>query len=333
MAIQNLVAVVLLFTLVEFGITKNEESLVNGEKDLSMLSCTEKRNITILVTFVVEDSVRRIHAIGPISVSFVIKKYDTILASLNQFIMNEYCFIVNVYLNSEDRVVRVRKSDDLSNIIERNRRSFETSRIVKLLNRLYEEEIISDAAIKQTFVIIGYQKHMRKILASLRKLQEKRKWAIIILSYYEINERVEWLPLHRYIQMYIPNGAIDDELIDEDFIDLTIKELIDVIRNPNFDRYNMAYRWAMEKDDIFNPSCLKQIKKMHIMMNIWHAVYLPVTLAILRKENTRREQEKREPLEIFFLLSSRFAFECSTSTRWEICKIWGRMDRPSSSRR
>ena len=39
---------------------------------------------------------------------------DKILLSLNEFITNENCFIVNMYLNSEDRMIRVRKMTSLS---------------------------------------------------------------------------------------------------------------------------------------------------------------------------------------------------------------------------
>ena len=133
---------------------------------------------------------------------------------------------------------------------------------------------------------------MRWILERLRKLQNEKRWAVIILSYGTVGIPTVWPPLHQYIQTHeLPGGTVEDS---------TLKDFMDVIRNPNFNRYERTYRWALARNDFFNSSCLKQINKIHILIYLWNDVYLSMVLAILRKENTRREQEKQEPLKVVF---------------------------------
>ena len=67
---------------------------------------------------------------------------DMLLRSLNDFIANENCFLMNFYLNSEDRVVRIRRGDDLGNIIEINSQYFDYRRVVKIIDRLHKEAMI-----------------------------------------------------------------------------------------------------------------------------------------------------------------------------------------------
>ena len=119
---KSLVVLALLFTLVEFG-NCCDDTLLEEQRDFSMLSCTEIRNITIVMEYWHKDI------------------NDKILPSLNDLIKDESCFFLNFYLNSEDRVVRVRKSGNLANIMERNNGHFNPTRLKKLINRLHEEEL------------------------------------------------------------------------------------------------------------------------------------------------------------------------------------------------
>ena len=151
--------------------------------------------------------------------------------------------------------MQVRKGENLPNIIDRNDRDFESRRVAKLINRLHKEKIMGDTAeIKLTFVVLYAESKLdglkNRVLQSLRKLQEERKWAIIIASKYEAREPLSaWLSLHRYI---VNSGLQRDETL----LDLFLKDLKDVIQNPDYDRYDMAYRWAMTSNDF---SCLRQI--------------------------------------------------------------------------
>ena len=268
---KSLVITALLITLVGF-FDCSEITEIEDQNNFSMLSCTEARNITIVMDFWYDINAK-------------------ILRSFNELIANEHCFFINVYLNSEDRVVRVRKGDDLVNLFERHAYRFDYRKMVKLINRLHEKEIFGDAVgLKQTFVIVSFEE-IEKILPSLRKLQDERKWTIITMPYI-IYEIIVWLPLHRFIQIFL--------LDDMTLTDIVIKNLMDVIRNPDFDRYDMAYRRVMARNDFFTPSCLKGINKIHFLMSSLWYVYLPMVMAILRKENNRREQEKQVPLEIIF---------------------------------
>ena len=72
-----------------------------------MLSCSELRNITIVIIVA--------RGYDP----FHIKIRDMFLSSIRELIMNEDCFMVNFYLKSKEGYVRVRKDDDLHYLIDR----------------------------------------------------------------------------------------------------------------------------------------------------------------------------------------------------------------------
>ena len=57
-------------------------------------------------------------------------KDDKLLAHLKKFIVNEKCFIINMYLNNEGRVVQVHKGEDLARIMERNADGYDGSELV-----------------------------------------------------------------------------------------------------------------------------------------------------------------------------------------------------------
>uniref|UniRef100_A0A7M5UYC7 Uncharacterized protein n=1 Tax=Clytia hemisphaerica TaxID=252671 RepID=A0A7M5UYC7_9CNID len=120
-------------------------------------------------------------------------------------------------------------------------------------------------------------------------MQNDRKWDIIIVSRPDIyNSLLNWLPLHRSIQIRF---TLDD---------INLINLIDVIKNPDYDRYEAAYRWISSRNDLFNSSCFGKIDKIHFLVFDYWDYYYPMALAVLRKENDRREQEKLKPLKIIF---------------------------------
>uniref|UniRef100_A0A7M5X5U4 Uncharacterized protein n=1 Tax=Clytia hemisphaerica TaxID=252671 RepID=A0A7M5X5U4_9CNID len=280
MSIKNMLILILLFTVVEFCICSNDITMPHRQTDFSMLSCTEMRNITLVL-----------------NIGFFVDVYDTnnhkFVQYLNDFITNEYCFYVNVYDNSEDRMVRVRNSNDLSNIIERNSYHLEVGKLVELVDRLYEEKIFGDAdGMKQSFIVINFHinYYIGLFYLSLSKMQNDRKWDIIIMLpdlVDEYNLWLNWLPLHRYIQMNL-------------LIDINLINLIDVIKNPDYDRYEAAYRWISSRNDLFNSSCFGKINKITFLVKYFREAFFPMTLAVLRKENDRREREKLKPLKMVF---------------------------------
>ena len=138
----------------------------------------------------------------------------------------------------------------------------------------------------------GHTRILEEILPSLQKLQDDRKWSIIIVSNTLELEKMEWLPPHHYFHH---GSSYEGPLFD-----LTIKNLMDVIQNPNYDRYDMTYRWVMASENLLSRSCLRQVNKIHILIDFWWDVYLPMTMAVLRKENDHRKQERQTPLEIVF---------------------------------
>ena len=213
---KSLAILVTFLISVEFCIV-GKISVFGGEQNnfLTMLSCTEINNVTIVI---------ETWFIG-----------DKILLMLNEIKANDACFIVNLYLNGEDRVVQVGKADDLLNILMRNRKKFETHRVRKLADRLHRENIMGDAdGIKLTFFLLEIAFGNRELSQSLRKLQEEKKWAIIIWSSYETREPTKWLPLHRY---FLNDGALRDGTLT----DIYLKDVKDVIQNPDFDRGMIWY--------------------------------------------------------------------------------------------
>ena len=114
-----------LFTLVHLCFC-DDVAIVGQQQDLSMLSCSESRNIT----FVIADA--------------DLKIVDTSLSLMINLIENEHCYSVNVYLNSEDRIVQLHKNDDFINHIEKSFGINELESrlgIENLTKRLYKRRI------------------------------------------------------------------------------------------------------------------------------------------------------------------------------------------------
>ena len=156
---------------------------------------------------------------------------------VNELILNEHCFLVNFYLNSEERVIRIRKDDDIYNIIERNRLTYNSKGLTTFIERVYKEGLIEDVAITQSFVHFvadcdyysGYD-----ILQSLRKLQDDRNWSIFVLMYHWKVYPIKWIPSHRYFQVSTAWNGIAPH--SDKFL-LMLKQFIDVMKNPDFNQF------------------------------------------------------------------------------------------------
>ena len=152
MTLKSVFIAALLLVVAKFCLSSDEVTTLEAQHNLmSMLSFTEIRNVTIVME--------------------VSGFTDMLLRSLNDFIANENCFLMNFYLNSEDRVVRIRRGDDLGNIIEINSQYFDYRRVVKIIDRLHQEAMMNvDAGIKQTFVTVGLASKIGNVFHSLRKI-------------------------------------------------------------------------------------------------------------------------------------------------------------------
>ena len=71
-----------------------------------------------------------------------------------------------------------------------------------------------------------------------------------------------------------------------------IKNLFDIIKNPDYDIHDVTNHWVMSRKNFFDHDCLKEIKTIHITVYYMRFNYLPMASAILRKVNTNRRKEK-----------------------------------------
>ena len=72
------------------------------------------------------------------------------------------------------------------------------------------------------------------------------------------------------------------------------------MKEPNYDRYDFAYRSILSRKDFFNETCLKGITKIHVGFSRYHDGHFKNAIAILRMVNRRRNKKHMEPLKIIF---------------------------------
>ena len=132
-----------------------------------------------------------------------------------------------------------------------------------------------------------------EILKILEWLQNERQWAVIVFRLFSQYLPIEWLPFNRNIETGL--GSQKSSLQHP-----VIKYLFDVIRNPDYDIYDVTNRWVMSKGNFFSHNCLKKVKMIHITVYHIRFAYVPMALALLKKVNTHRSRVKREPLKIVF---------------------------------
>eukprot|EP00111_Clytia_hemisphaerica_P014644 TCONS_00043159-protein len=78
-----------------------------------------------------------------------------------------------------------------------------------------------------------------------------------------------------------------------------LKDLLDVIKEPDFNRYEYMYQYLLSRDDLFNETCMTGITMIHIYTQlIPHDVYIPYFVALLKQVNALREIKKTQPLRI-----------------------------------
>ena len=133
----------------------------------------------------------------------------------------------------------------------------------------------------------------------LKSLQEEKNWAIITFEYESCFPNIDWIPKHRVFQLETPSISAGFASPSNSF-----KDLVDVLKNPNFDRYEYAYQGlVLRRDNLFTEKCFKDVKKIHITTAHRDDIYLPMALAVLRKVNLQRKKNGLKRLEIIFITS------------------------------
>uniref|UniRef100_A0A7M6DL03 Cnidarian restricted protein n=1 Tax=Clytia hemisphaerica TaxID=252671 RepID=A0A7M6DL03_9CNID len=276
-------------------------------QDFGMLACPHKQNVTIIVDW--------------INQSFL----DELLLRLERLTRNEDCFNVNVYLPSDGFVIQWRPNFNI-NHFERNFNGYTMNipqnDLENFLKRLYNEKVIGNKTVKQTLVYLDAvqpRKDIEETFSLMQRLQNDRLWNIIfhcdyqqalLYSYvrneigYTKNDRLwnlffpsdylndfpNWLPAHRLsfsFRTFLPEKS-----------NTILKNLLDVIKEPDFDRYEYMHRYLLSRDDMFNETCMKEITRINIYMTFPDDLYFPYFVALLKKVNALREIKKTKPLGI-----------------------------------
>ena len=216
--------------------------LTSVSNDLQMFNyCNGQNNITIVVKYI------------------KISHFEKFFMMLKEVIEKEDCYLINIYLPDEDRVVRLTRNTNVNRIymsIEEsgNNLGFISNlELFKLVKTLSEEPIVGDKFMRQTFLYMISHVTEDDSFQPLSQLQNERNWAVIIYS----TETGDDFRLYSAANMKIPLHRI--VLTNyEPFNDLALKNLIDVTKEPNFSRYDY-YRSLTFKGNFFNETCLSGI--------------------------------------------------------------------------
>uniref|UniRef100_A0A7M5WSA2 Uncharacterized protein n=1 Tax=Clytia hemisphaerica TaxID=252671 RepID=A0A7M5WSA2_9CNID len=175
--------------------------------------------------------------------------------------------------------------------------------IFDFIKRILVEESSALAnidSIKQTFVYVRLShKTEYPLLQSdsykmLRKLQDDKNWAVIIFCVKDLCPSKMWMPLQHLIFLDdTPSKLIRHQ---------NLADLANLIKNPDYNRYQFYQSLPMSKH-LFDETCLKDIKKVHIGIGIFNDAYIPPAMWVTNNVNKRRERLNKEPLEIIFYLN------------------------------
>ncbi|XP_066935427.1 uncharacterized protein [Clytia hemisphaerica] len=247
-------------------------------EEFGMLACTQRNNITIIA--------------DGIGLDFL----DDLLQRLEPLTRNEDCFTINVYLPKDGFVVQWRPNFNV-NHFERNLfRSRYFSNVIResdiesFLKRLYNEEVRGGDTVKQTLVYLFVGLSMGEKI--LQRLQDDRLWNII-LHCQTLCPLPNWLPIYRGFFLYLY------ESLPAEMMNVILKDLLDVIKEPDFNRYEYMYQYLLSRDDLFNETCMTGITMINIYTLIFpNDVYIPYFVALLKKVNALREIKKTQTLRI-----------------------------------
>ena len=101
----------------------------------------------------------------------------------------------------------------------------------KFVQRLYEESVRRDQYMRQIFVFMTHYTDNPGFFSILSQLQNERNWEVIIYWDSKLGRRTDTfikMPVHRIVcKNYEP------------YNNLSLKNLFDVIKEPNFNRYDL----------------------------------------------------------------------------------------------
>ena len=218
----------------------------SSQTEFTTLKCPERRNITIVI-----NALNWIQA-------------EKILFEVSKLVFNEECFMINLYLPEEDRIIRLRKDTNLNNIersfkltpsrngisIEDDIKPIENNRTLRLIDNLRKEKILGNEGVKQSFVYMVDAAQQEEIYKKLRYLQNVMYWDVIIYC------KSFLCPL----QGWIPPNRLKIFQLERVFEETEFKNLLDVIKEPSYDRYQFYQTLALEPD-FFNETCLRKLIK------------------------------------------------------------------------
>ena len=242
------------FLFILFSITSPCKGGIFGE-DFSLLSCLERRNVTIIFNWYHSNEV----------IEKLLGFY------LKPLIQNEACYIINIYDWQEDRVFQLREDFNYNHIerlvlapVERinidddeefkyksePKANAREPNVMKFVKRLSNEA--TKTLMKQTIVDMSATSGHKY----LKKLQIEKNWDVIVFCYEYCHEAIyEWLPIHRSIVTYNLLNYIRNT---------PIKDLTDLIKNPDFNRFDFSYQFIRHDGNYFNASCMSRFNKIHI---------------------------------------------------------------------
>ena len=221
---------------------------------------------------------------------------------LSELVQNEACFRVNVQLPGEHRVIQWQGASDLNHIV-RNYNNFgeylkSTVSVEKhiddLIKRFDEDKFIG----QQTFVLMigkNTAPGSKKYFPLLKKLHTSKKLDVIIYCHLRRCPNEAWMHLHRLI---ITSSWSLERIHLE--MPSQVKNLLDVIKEPTFDRYDFASRSMLLRKNFFNETCLKGVTKIYMRSFWFFEGYLKFVIAILRTVNAIRSKERIEPLKFVY---------------------------------
>ena len=188
MSIKALAAVLFIsMSMVEL----NQGDLISPHDSNMFSYCSQRRNITLVV------NLNRFEA------SFFAKFFFLI----KELIEQEDCYMVNIYLPREDRAIRLTRNTSInrmyrSSMPELLREPFQIRKFQNFANKLYDEPILGNEFVTQTFVLMTYHIDQPEFLKSLTRLQNERNWDVIIYWESELGRVADYsieIPLHRLV--------------------------------------------------------------------------------------------------------------------------------------
>eukprot|EP00111_Clytia_hemisphaerica_P017784 TCONS_00052592-protein len=231
---------------------------------------------------------------------------------LRGMIEQEPCYTFYVYLSREQRFMKwTHKDEAFQNRIENNNLILlspnETLQVIKK----YGELITTLRSAKQTlvyFALSDLYKRNQGVFDSLRNLQVDDNVEVVVICVVATcpTQGEEWIPFYRIL-------PYENTQSSQTTMQL-YRNLKDLLKNPNFNRYEYMRTVDLLPELVINPECVKDINFIHIAMDKITDPFLPMALKFIEQENIHRQKANLQPLAI--------VFQCSFVEK-ESLEFWG----------